>query len=224
MSVAFPIGGPATGTLHEARATIGKGAGIARIMQDTEGKPPTQSSVHQTSPQWGPLIGRVGNEPLRLKYFTTSIAEPTCREGLEKQPDRFLHVLIWIEYDLTGWRVDTHGPMPVARRRVCIYLGGRMPSNPLRAYILTHTFIGVVLCHILIVCDELQSPFPLRLPGGCLPRSDRSGPHAALCQGRAAQRCGHCCGGADDQPARHPYTAPLGIPGSGHRGRGGDRP
>ena len=113
MSVAFPIGGPATGTLHEARATIGKGAGIARIMQDTEGKP-----LREFRPPDFTAVGaldRTGweREPLRLKYFTTPIAEPTCREA-EKQPDRFLHVLIWIEYDLTGWRVDTHGLTPVA--------------------------------------------------------------------------------------------------------------
>jgi hypothetical protein len=27
-------------------------------------------------------------------------------EGVEKQLDRFLHILIRIEYDLTGWRLD----------------------------------------------------------------------------------------------------------------------
>ena len=62
---------------------------------------------------------------------------------------------------------------------------------------------------------ERPFAFPLRLS-----RSDRLGPQAALYQGRAAQRCGHCRGPPEDQSAGHPHAPSMGIPGDGHRRRG----
>src|SRR5215510_14529489 len=105
-SVAFPIGGPATWTLHEARATIGKGAGIARIMQDTEGKP-TRECCPPDFTAVGALDRTGGElEPVPIEVLHHPDRRADVSEGLEKQPDRFLHVLIWIEYDLAGGRID----------------------------------------------------------------------------------------------------------------------
>src|SRR4029453_5714553 len=106
VSVAFPIGGPATWTLHEARAAIGKGAGIARIMQDTQGKPtrecrpPHFAAVRALARTGGAL------EPVPVAVLPPPDRGADLAEGVEKQPDRFLYVLIRIEYDLTGWRID----------------------------------------------------------------------------------------------------------------------
>ena len=106
VSVALHIGGPATWTLHEARATIGKGAGIARIRQDTEGKP-TRAFRPPPCTAVGAL-DRTGGElaPLPVAGLSHPDRGADWAEGLEKHPERFLHVLIWIAYDLTGWRID----------------------------------------------------------------------------------------------------------------------
>src|SRR5215831_3149942 len=106
VSIALHIGGPATWTLHEARAAIGKGAGIARIMQDTEGKPtrevrpPHFATVRALDRTGGEL------EPLPIEVLHHPDRGADVSEGLEKQPDRFLYALIWIEYDRPGWRID----------------------------------------------------------------------------------------------------------------------
>src|ERR1700758_1541459 len=102
VSVAFHVRGPAPWTLYEARATIGKGAGIARIMQDTEGKPTREfRPPHFTA--MGPL-DRTGweLEPLPVEVLHHPDRGTDLSEGVEKQPHRFLYVLIRIKYDLTG--------------------------------------------------------------------------------------------------------------------------
>src|SRR5215475_14979491 len=106
VSVAFHIGGPGTWTLQEARAARGKGASIARIMQDTEGKP-----TREFRPPHFTAVGALDRtgwelEPLPVEVLHHPDRGTDLSEGLEKQLDRFLYVLIRIERNLPGWRID----------------------------------------------------------------------------------------------------------------------
>jgi hypothetical protein len=106
VSVAFPLGGPAPWTVPEARATLGKGAGRARMMQDTPGqptrecRPPHCAAVRALDRTGGAL------EPLPVAVLHHPDRGADVSEGVEKQPARCLYVLIRIAYDLTGWRRD----------------------------------------------------------------------------------------------------------------------
>ena len=106
LSFALLIGSPTPWTLDQTRAAIGKNASITRIMQDTEGKPTREvRPPHCTAVR---ALDRTGweLEPLPIEVLHHPDRGADLPEGVEQQPDRFLHVLIRIECHLAGWRID----------------------------------------------------------------------------------------------------------------------
>lgn len=106
VSGALPRGGPASGPLPEARAALGTGAGRARMMPATEGKPPRECRPpHCTAVG---ALARTGGEraPLPVAVLHHPARGADLSEGLATQPAHCLHVLIRSKEDLTGGRID----------------------------------------------------------------------------------------------------------------------
>src|SRR4029434_3841575 len=94
LSAALLVGSPATGTLEQARAAIGKGAGITRMMQDARAHSARQrcpphltvlGPLYRTGWEREAVLGEIPHHPDRGADLP---------EGFEQQLDRFLHALI----------------------------------------------------------------------------------------------------------------------------------
>src|SRR5262252_10689830 len=93
-------------------------------MQDTEGKPTREfRPPHFTAVR---ALDRTGweLEPLPMEVLHHPDRGADLPEGVEQQPDRFLHVLIRIERHLAGWRIDESDRQ----------LRGEFPPGGLMAY------------------------------------------------------------------------------------------
>src|SRR5262245_1037410 len=99
-------GGAATGAVAQARAAIGPGARVSRIVQAAQGRTTRQGAPPQL-PAVRPLDGTSRNgEALLVAIRHHGDRGAQCAEGLEKQAHRFLSWLSRIEDDLPCGRID----------------------------------------------------------------------------------------------------------------------
>ena len=100
------IGCSATGAFDQARAAIGKGARVSRLVQDAQGR-----TARQGAPPQLPAVRTLDGTSRKGAAMLVEILHHCDRgaqfaEGLEKQAHRFLYLRIRIEDDLPCGGID----------------------------------------------------------------------------------------------------------------------